>query len=41
MTHIPEMSDEEEEAVGAEVGNGMGDHDEKTRPRASRARKST
>ncbi len=40
MTHVPELQDEEEEAVEAEVGNGLGglgDHDK--RSRAARPRK--
>ena len=37
MTNVP---DEEDEAVTADVGNGLGDHEEK-KPRASRARKTS
>ena len=36
MRDVPELSDDEDEAVAAEVGNGLGDHDDKrsrSRPR--------
>ena len=40
MTNVPELADEEEEAVGAEVGNGVGgDHDEPKKGRTPRPRK--
>jgi len=39
MANVPELSDEEEgEAVGAEVGNGIGDHEDK-KSRSARSRK--
>jgi nucleoid DNA-binding protein len=38
MTNVPDIADEEEEAVIAEVGNGLGDHEGMT-SRGSRARK--
>jgi nucleoid DNA-binding protein len=39
MTNVP---DEEEEAVGAEVGNGQGAHEDgRKKPRAPRARKTS
>ena len=40
MTNVPEMTDDEEEAVAAEVGNGRDDHEDLT-PRAGRSRKAT
>jgi nucleoid DNA-binding protein len=39
MTNVPELAEEEEEPVGAEVGNGKGDHDESAKPRTARSRK--
>jgi integration host factor subunit beta len=38
MANVPDLADEEE-AVGAEVGNGLGDHEEDAKPRAARPRK--
>jgi integration host factor subunit beta len=40
MTNVPDMADDEEQAVGAEVGNGQGAFsDGAKRPRGPRARK--
>ncbi|HVS35060.1 MAG TPA: HU family DNA-binding protein [Gemmataceae bacterium] len=40
MTNVPDLHDEEDEAVAAEVGNGQGDHDE-AKKRAVRPRRIT
>ncbi len=40
MTNVPDLADEEEEGVTAEVGNGQGDHAEK-KPRAARSRRTS
>ncbi len=40
MTNVPDLADEEEEAVTADVGNGQGGHAEK-KPRASRSRRTS
>jgi integration host factor subunit beta len=40
MTNVPDMADDEEQAVGAEVGNGQRAHDDGAkRPRGPRVRK--
>jgi integration host factor subunit beta len=42
MTNVPEFADDEEQAVGAEVGNGHGAHEDgRKKPRASHARKTS
>ena len=41
MTNVPELADEEEEAVAAEVGNGLGGRAEPKKSRAARPRKSS
>jgi integration host factor subunit beta len=42
MTNVPDLAEDEEQAVGAEVGNGRSAHDEGVKkPRGPRARKTS